>query len=84
MTGPAHFLPGTVPQEWTDMIAFHRTAQVARDQMRDPAASAVMIDEATDRYVRATDHVIEALTVLSERHVLGAVTMFLARKERRI
>jgi hypothetical protein len=71
-----------VPEDWTLMIGQHRAAMVARDQMRDPAATQTMRDEATARYSRAADAVIEHLSVLSERHVLGNLTMHLARKER--
>jgi hypothetical protein len=71
-----------VPEDWTMMIAQHRAAMVAWDQMRDPAATQTMRDEATVRYNRAADAVIQHLSLLSERHVLGNLTMHLARKER--
>lgn len=68
-----------VPKDWTEMIGQHRAAMVAQDQMRDPAASQTMRDEATVRYCRAADAVIAHLASLSERQVLGRVTMYLAR-----
>lgn len=77
------FVPGRVPEAWTQLIAVHRQAQVAQDQMRNPAATQVMRDEATGRYTVAVDAAMACLSALSERHVLGAITLYLARKERR-
>jgi hypothetical protein len=71
-----------VPDDWTMMIADHRAAMVAWDQMRDPGASQTMRDEATVRYNRAADAVIQRMARLSEQQVLGRITLHLARKER--
>ena len=81
---PETFAPGRVPEAWTQLIARHREAQVAQDQMRNPQATQVMRDEATGRYTVAVDAVMDCLDTLSERQVLGAITLYLARKERRI
>jgi hypothetical protein len=71
-----------VPEAWTQAMAHFRTAQVAWDQMRDPAAAQVMRDEATLRYSRAVDQMMAAMNRLSEGQVLGRITMLLAKKER--
>lgn len=70
-----------VPQEWTDMIRHLREAQVASDTMRSPTAQ-VDHDLATVAYSRAVDRMFAKLSLLSERQVLGRITMFLARRER--
>ena len=72
-----------VPQAWTQLLGHHRAAQVAQDQMKDPAASQAARDEATVRYDRACDAMVAEMTRLSESHELGRITMLLARKERR-
>ncbi|NJS39822.1 MAG: hypothetical protein HC783_13305 [Rhodobacteraceae bacterium] len=71
-----------VPAEWTRMIGSFRAAQVAQDQMKDPAASQQVRDDATIRYSRAVDQVIADLGTLSERQVLGRITLFLSKRER--
>lgn len=71
-----------VPTEWTRMIANLRTAQVAQDCIKTPGASQAMRDEATASLVRASDAVIADFGILSERQVLGRITMFLARVAR--
>ncbi len=68
-----------VPHEWTKMIAHLREAQVARDSLSTPDLNQVMRDEATIALVRASDAVIANLSLLSERQVLGRITLFLAR-----
>ena len=68
-----------VPNEWTRMIANLRAAQVAQDCIKAPGASQAMRDEATASLVRAADAVIADLGTLSERQVLGRITLFLAR-----
>ena len=75
-------MSGPVPDEWTRMIGSLRAAQVAQDTMRDPAASQIARDEATVRYSRAADQIIADLGTLSERQVLGRITLFLAKRER--
>jgi hypothetical protein len=84
MSGPETHTPGRVPEAWTQLIAVHRQAQVAQDQMRNPQATQVMRDEATGRYTVAVDAIMACLDRLSERNVLGAVTLYLAGKEKRI
>lgn len=68
-----------VPHEWTRMIANLRAAQVAQDCTKTPGASLMMRDEAMAAFVRASDAVIADLGTLSERQVLGRITLFLAR-----
>lgn len=68
-----------VPHEWTRMIANLRAAQVAQDCLKAPGTSQTMHDEAMVAYVRASDAVIAELGTLSERQVLGRITLFLAR-----
>lgn len=72
-----------VPEAWTRLIGHHRAAQVAQDQMKDPAATQIARDDATVRYARACDAMVAEMTRLSESHVLGRITVLLARKERR-
>lgn len=69
-----------VPVEWTRVIDNLRRAQVAGGVMKDLAQPAHERDRATDDYVRAVDAVIADLGALSERMVLGHITLFLARK----
>lgn len=83
MNGPATHTPGTEPTEWTQMIAALREARVAHDAMRDSTSTQQLRDAAVARYTIASDNVIQYLGILSERSVLGAITMFLARKDRR-
>ncbi len=71
-----------VPVEWTRLIGSLRAAQVAQDQMKNPAASQQARDDATIRYCRAADQIISDLGILSERQVLGRITLFLAKRER--
>jgi hypothetical protein len=71
-----------VPKDWTLMMGQHRAAMVAWDQMRDPGATQTMRDEASVRYTRAADAVMQHMSVLSGQQVLGRITMLLARKDR--
>lgn len=72
-----------VPEAWIKLVAHHRAAQVAQDQMKDPRANQIARDLATARYARACDAMVAEMTRLSESHELGRITMLLARKERR-
>ncbi len=72
-----------VPEAWTNLIGYHRAAQVAQDQMKDRAASQAARDEATVRYDRACDAMVAEMTRLSESHDLGRITLFLSKRERR-
>ena len=71
-----------VPDAWTAMIERLRAAQLAREGMLSPEATQQLRDVATVAYARAVDQLVDALTVLSEGHVLGRLTMHLAKKER--
>jgi hypothetical protein len=73
---------GAIPQAWTNLQAFHNTAQVARDIMNNPATPQIDRDLATDRYVRATDGIMLALDELREQRWLGRIGLLLARKDR--
>jgi hypothetical protein len=72
-----------VPEAWTKLIGHHRAAQVAQDQMKDPAATQIARDEATVRYARATDAMVAEMTRLSEMQELGRITHYLSKRERR-
>ena len=61
------------------MIANLRAAQVAQDCIKAPSATQAMRDEATVVLWRATEALIADLGTLSERQVLGRITLFLAR-----
>ena len=71
-----------VPKEWTAMIAVLREAQVAQDAARLPNISDAARDEEIARYARACDALVANLGALSERQVLGRITMILAKKDR--
>lgn len=77
MSGPP------VPEAWTRLIGHHRAAQVAQYQMKDIYATQVVRDDGTVRYARAVDAMVAEMTLLSEDHELGRITLLLARKERR-
>lgn len=76
-------MSGPVPEAWTQLVGHHRAAQVAQDQMKDPAATQIARDDATIRYARATDAMVAAMTRLSETHELGRITLLLSKRERR-
>lgn len=76
-------MAGPVPQEWTDMYTALSQATVAGAQLRDKTTSQAMRDLATQRYVAATDTVIAKLEALREQQVLGRITAFLAKWERK-
>lgn len=62
---------------WTMMILHLRAAQLAREGMTDREASQAVRDEATDRYCRAVDQMIDCLGTLSDAKVLGEISDFL-------
>lgn len=72
-----------VPQEWVDMVTNLADAQVSRDVMKSPTADQADRDLATARYVLAADAVITKLAALRGTLVLGRITQFLARMERK-
>lgn len=76
-------MAGPVPQEWTDMCAALHQASVAGPVMRDPQASDALRDGATQQYVAAADAVIAKLEALREAQVLGRITAFLSKWERK-
>lgn len=69
-----------VPWAWTELLAEHRRAQVAREAQR--TATGAAWDVATADYVRAVDAVIDALDRLTADRTTGRITAFLAKKER--
>lgn len=71
-----------VPSEWTRMLGNLHQALIERDAMRSPGASQQMRDEATRRYSRLSDTVIDDLDVLQVRLELGRITAFLCKRER--
>jgi hypothetical protein len=71
-----------LPIEWTRTMVNLRSAQVARDTMRNPASARIARDQATIEYTRATDALVEDLGLLSERLILGRITQFLTRGDR--
>ncbi len=76
-------MPGApTPRDWTEMVANLQEATLARSMMRDPQASDAMRDGATQRYVNATDAVIDNLIVLRASQVLGRFGAYLAKRER--
>lgn len=59
-----------------------RGAVLAREAMADPEATQAVRDQATDRYCRAVDSLVEHLDRLSEGRVLGKITDLLAEEAR--
>lgn len=76
-------MSGPVPEAWTRLVGQHRAAQVALDQMKDPAATQIGRDDATIRYARACDAMVAEMTRLSETQELGRITLLLSKRERR-
>jgi hypothetical protein len=76
-------MAGPVPQEWTNLNTALHEATVAEAYMRDPQASDAMRDAGTQRYVAAADAIIANLQVLREQQVLGRITAFLSKRERK-
>ncbi len=75
-------MSGPVPEAWTRLLAHHRAAQVASDQLNDPDATRISRDEATIRYEHAKIGMVVEMNRLSEAHVLGRITLFLSKRER--
>jgi hypothetical protein len=69
-------------REWVMAVCHLRGALLAREGMSDPAASQDVRDQATDRYCRAVDSLVEHLNRLSEGRVLGRITDLLAEEAR--
>ena len=69
-----------VPDAWTRMNVHLAEALQARDCMR--LTSGAARDEEVRRYVRAVDLIVADLGLLKSAHVLGQITMVLAKKER--
>ncbi|WP_149587674.1 hypothetical protein [Tabrizicola flagellatus] len=65
------------------MIGHLHAAQVAEQQMKDPAAPRIRRDEAIVRHARALDAIFACLSRLRESQELARITLMLARKERR-
>lgn len=70
-----------VPMEWTRMIGNLGAARLDRAAMRE-ADTQQLRDDATVRYSRLADLIIEDLGGLQDAKVLGRFTLCLARKER--
>lgn len=71
----------SVPLEWTRMQGNLHAALIERDILKG-GLNAPARDEAVQRYTRAVDLIIDDLAVLKSGHVLGQITMVLAKKER--
>lgn len=70
----------SVPEAWTRLNANLHDALTARASMKLITGEAH--DEEMRRYVRATDLIVDDLAALKSAHVLGQITMVLAKKER--
>lgn len=68
------------PREWVFALECLHTAVIERDVMK--AAAGTALDQATDRYVRAVDQLVDTLAVLRDSQVLGWITGELARRAR--
>ncbi|MCU0902405.1 MAG: hypothetical protein MUE83_00840 [Tabrizicola sp.] len=77
MSGP------TVPYEWTRICASRHDAEVAKSVMKSPTATQIERDSATIAFARAADAIIEDLNTLSAQGVLGRITLFRSRRERK-
>lgn len=69
-----------VPAEWTRLVGQLAQARLNREAMRSGTTQQLR-DEATVRYTRAADAIIDDLAALSDAKVLGRITLLLARKE---
>ena len=58
---------------WAQFMTTYRGAQVARDVMRGRDASAMARDEATIRYGRSCDQMMDLLETMSEQQVLTQI-----------
>ena len=74
-------MSGPVPIEWTRAVTAHHYARIDRETMRTGETQALR-DEATVRFSRGIDTLMDSLTALDDRHELGRITALLARKER--
>jgi hypothetical protein len=74
-------MSGPVPIEWTRVVAAHHYARIDRETMRSGETQQLR-DEATVRYARTLDEIMDNLTVLDDQHMLGRITLLLSKKER--
>lgn len=74
-------MSGPVPIEWTQVVTSHHYARIDREMMRTGATQQLR-DEATVRYSRGIDTIMDSLTALDDRQQLTRITTLLARKER--
>lgn len=70
-----------VPVEWTRLVTAHHNARIDREAMRS-AETQQLRDEATVRYARGVDTIMDNLTALDDRQELTRMTALLARRER--
>lgn len=73
---------GVIPQAWAHLVETHHFARIDRDLMRHGATQQLR-DEATTRYARYVDAIMDDLTTLQDAHQLGRITLLLGKKERR-
>lgn len=70
----------SVPEAWTRLNANLHDALTARACLK--LVSGEAHDEEMRRYVHAVDLIVNDLADLKSSHVLGQITMILAKKER--
>lgn len=70
-----------IPAHWTRLVSLHHYARIDREQMRTGATQQAR-DEATVRYSRAVDQIMDHLNVLKDRGELGRITLLLSREAR--
>lgn len=71
-----------VPRAWTAAMVHLHAAQVARDGMRNPAATSQMRDEAAVRFGRELELLFDAMSALRELGGTGVITSFLCKRGR--
>ena len=74
-------MSGPVPIEWTLLVGSYHSARSDRDLMRHGETQQLR-DEATMRYARALDTIMDSLSALDDRQELTRITALLARGER--
>ena len=72
---------GSVPIEWTRAVAAHHFARMDRETMRTGETQQLR-DEATVRYARTLDEIMDNLTALDDRQELTGITVLLSKRGR--
>lgn len=71
----------SIPAEWTRLVSLHHYARLDRDAMRNGATQQDR-DQATARYTRAVDQIMDQLDVLKDQRQLGRITLLLSSEAR--